>query len=400
MLPKLLIVLGAGASSGYGPSTRWLTERLLAPRAGTEGALLFRRINQVLKRRRARRRRETEASLAIIPDPNFEELIQAVDDVLTHMDGDSLLGPFMQFNESLKPLKPDPDRYGRYASRARQFILRETKRYCGRSPNRHERPLVKALAALAPRSWLRLMSLNYDDLPAAAGLDFHTGFVDDGGPYQRFQPPNRWPDDQHVWCQLHGSLFFRVKPDQDPGIVRYPDLRAAARQPWIDNADWRPYQDGHRAGLSPMITGLRKADAILDEPFATYAHRLRAEALSCDRWLIIGYGGGDPHINAVLSQAKDHWARSGRPYRILVVGYYAERFETALSTLVFQGDTLDWEDLRSIWLFDEKDCDMSRERMFRPYSVSRWTKELGLTLDGVDWAMGDGLSAVTRFLAI
>jgi len=400
MPPKLLILLGAGASYGYGPSTQWLTQRLLAPRSGARGTMLFRRIERILKRQRARRRSELELSTALIPDPNFEEIIQAIDDILTHMNGDSLLGPFVELNDALDPLKPSYRRYALYASRAREFVLKETKRCCERNGNAAERPLIKALATLATRSRLRLMSLNYDDLPAASGVTFHTGFHGDHGPYQRFLTSQDWPEDEHTWCQLHGSLLFRVKMSEIPRIVRYPSARAAIRQKWVDNADWNPYQDGHKSGLSPIITGLRKADAILNEPFATYAHRLRLEASSCDRWLILGYGGGDRHINYVLGQARAQWRNSGRKQRVLVVNYYADRFETAFANLVFQIADLDWEGARSMWLFDESDWDGTMQRMFRPGSISRWTDELGVTLDGIDLAMGDGLPAVMKFLEI
>ena len=316
------------------------------------------------------------------------------------MDGKSLLGPFVSLNDALDPLKPAAKRFSFYASRARKFIVQETNRCCEKSLDRNNRPMVNALAELAERSRLRLMSLNYDDLPAASGIQFFTGFVADDAPYQRFVTTPAWPEDQHTWCQLHGSVLFRVKSHAEHGIVRYPNSRAAARQKWVDNADWYRYQDGHKSGLSPIITGLRKTDAILSEPFATYAHRLRVEASSCDRWLIIGYGGGDPHINHLLSQARAQWQKSGQKHRVIVVGYYEQQFATPFSTLVFQGDALDWEGVGSIWLFEEEDYDPSKERMFRPRRVSKWTDELALTLDGVDWAMGPGLSEIIKFLEI
>ena len=130
-----------------------------------------------------------------------------------------------------------------------------------------------------------------------------------------------WPEDIHTWCQLHGSVLFRLKRSEETAIVRYPNARAAARQRWVDNADRYSYQDGHKSGLSPIITGLRKTDAILNEPFATYSHRLRTEAASCDRWLIIGYGGGDPHIQSSAYAGQGtmaaEWPKASRTCRWL-----------------------------------------------------------------------------------
>ena len=134
------------------------------------------------------------------------------------MDGKSLLGPFVSLNDALDPLKPAAKRFSFYASRARKFIVQETNRCCEKSLDRYNRPMVNALAELAERSRLRLMSLNYDDLPAASGIQFFTGFVADDAPYQRFVTTPAWPEDQHTWCQLHGSVLFRVKSHAEHGI--------------------------------------------------------------------------------------------------------------------------------------------------------------------------------------
>ena len=41
-------------------------------------------------------RKKSGYNTDVIPDPNFEEIIQAVDDIFTHIDGESLLGPFIR----------------------------------------------------------------------------------------------------------------------------------------------------------------------------------------------------------------------------------------------------------------------------------------------------------------
>jgi hypothetical protein len=395
--PKLLVLLGAGGSHGYGPSTQWLTERLLASRSGVHGAQLFRRVRQILKRSLSIK---SSWSDDFIFDPNFEEIIQAVDDIASLLPGSrSLLTPFVRLSGALKPLKPQRKRYVRYATRAREFILRETNRFCDRSPDPRERELVKGMNSLAARSRLRVMSLNYDDLVGAAGIDFHTGFSDDGPKFQSFAPPNPWPEDRHLWCQLHGSVLFRVKPEVRE-IVRYRDRHRAAQCKWVD-IDWLSYQDRHLAPLSPLITGLRKADAIQSQPYASYAHALREEAFSCDRWLIIGYGGGDEHINNTLLQARDHWLRSGREHRVVIVGYYPydKLWEPRLGGLVHASEDYDWTGIGSVmWFFD-------RELFTRDFALPqrRLTptgKGTALNLDGVDWAMGEGLPAVLKFLRI
>jgi hypothetical protein len=402
MSRKLLVLLGAGASFGYGPTTQWLTEQLLAPNSGVPGVQLFRRIARMISRERERKAKEALFLPLDRGSPNFEEIIQVVDEVLslTTRD-DSLIAPFVQIEQAVRPSARTLGRYSRYASEARHFILRQTKRCCDQSNDPSERPLVKALTTLADRAWLRVMSLNYDDLPAASGVDFLTGFMDkaEGGGFQTFQQPYPWPEDRNLWCQLHGSLLFRVKyVGGQAQIVRYRSSKNADRQRWINHT--LLYQDDHQGVLSPMITGLRKSDAIQDDPFATYAHQLRAEAFSCDRWLIIGYGGGDFHINRILSQAKEYWFRSGRPLRIVVVGYLGYDQTLSFGDLIIGMADAEPMLRRSLWLFDEADPDFDMDAVCRPRQVSRCGTMLALSLDGVDWASSQGLSQVVSFLRL
>jgi len=67
-----------------------------------------------------------------------------------------------------------------------------------------------------------------------------------------------------------------------------------------------------------MITGYRKGEKILVEPYAGYYHYFRNEAFRSPNWLILGYGGGDPHINSVLTSASDFW---GNKLRAFVCNY-------------------------------------------------------------------------------
>src|SRR6185436_4938975 len=140
--PKLLVLLGAGASHGYGPSTAWLTRRLLAARSGPRGAPLLRLVHQGL---RAFLSHRTLQGLRETVEPNFEEIIQAVDEIAGHAPSpatifdpgraESLLSPFVTLKPSLKRLRPQQERYRRYASRAREFVVRQPIRYCVGAPD-------------------------------------------------------------------------------------------------------------------------------------------------------------------------------------------------------------------------------------------------------------------------
>ena len=181
-----------------------------------------------------------------------------------------------------------------------------------------------------------------------------------------------------------------------PEIVRYRSRSEAARQQWID-IDWGAFQDRHIAPVAPIVTALRKADAILREPYAQYAHVFREEALACDRWLIIGYGGGDDHINSVLSQARRHWRESGREHRVLVVGNSEVRAggESLFGAMEQRPESGLGSEM---WLFEEETYPLNA--LIHPFRVSQINATLGVTLDGVDWAMGEALPSVMRFLGL
>ncbi len=402
---RLLVLLGAGASYNYGPTTDWLTRSLLATDSGIEGEAVFRLVDETLKRKLTR----TDAwGNRERFEPNFEQIIQAVDDIATHLPSkfgrsefSPLLGPFISLSRSISALHPDREVYTRYASRAREFIVRATKRHCDQAASPRQHPCVLALNALSQRARIRLFSVNYDDLPAASGIDFYTGFVDNHGAAQVFRPVHPWPEDRHIWCQLHGSVLFRVRLRKTdvgryPEIVRYAHRREVARRKWID-VDWGEFQDRHIAPVAPIITALRKADAMQREPYADYNHVFRSDALSCERWLIIGYGGGDHHINNLLSQARRYWRESGRNHRVLVVGKTPmDRRGFSLFGAMEQRPEsgLGME----MWLFDEESYEL--DRWVRPRHVSQINASLGVSLDGVEWAMGDGLQSVMNFLKL
>jgi hypothetical protein len=55
----------------------------------------------------------------------------------------------------------------------------------------------------------------------------------------------------------------------------------------------------------PMITGYRKADKILVEPYASYFSFLRQGLFESQCWVVMGYGGRDLHANAMFRTAAD-----------------------------------------------------------------------------------------------
>jgi len=67
-------------------------------------------------------------------------------------------------------------------------------------------------------------------------------------------------------------------------------------------------QDGRfvSTALAPIISGLDKITKLAHEPepFGHYYQAFVDSLLACNRLLVIGYGGRDPHVNAWIEQWK------------------------------------------------------------------------------------------------
>jgi len=131
---------------------------------------------------------------------------------------------------------------------------------------------------------------------------------------------------------LHGSTRFGYH-DSDEGrlrdIVKYPtsgaalaSVKSALAQPDAGRGDIT------RAGTvyanSPIISGVQKADKLMlaPVPFGYYYHTAISELLRRDHALVIGYGCGDPHINAWVKEAA---AVHGNRYRLAFVTHVSPK---------------------------------------------------------------------------
>lgn len=150
----------------------------------------------------------------------------------------------------------------------------------------------------------RVFSFNYDTTAIDVAKQWWTGFEVGGD--GRFQPVRSMPD-KDTFVQLHGSTHFSYveHPYRAPLWVlrRMPAPVANHRAPRRIGFDWT--SDRAAIAALPMITGYRKADKILVEPYASYFSYLRQGLFEARRWIVMGYGGRDLHANAVLRTASD-----------------------------------------------------------------------------------------------
>ncbi len=175
------------------------------------------------------------------------------------------------------------------------------------------------------RASLQVFSLNYDT-SATDGITtgWWTSFFPRPDGVEEFAPKAALPEGRDVNIQLHGSVHFGLEFNATKKVAkvrRYPAV-AQAQRAWGITTGHDIAQDDHILSALPMITGRRKADMILAEPFASYFHYFRQAAMSTPRWLMVGYGGKDPHVNAVLATAAEKW---GDQLRVAVCNYLPDK---------------------------------------------------------------------------
>ena len=113
---------------------------------------------------------------------------------------------------------------------------------------------------------------------------------------------------------LHGSILlgyptpddsdcFVFEDDWDDPIF-FEDAASALRSRAIRSTS--ESQAGRRTTKGPFITGMNKPDKLLVEPYQTYFQVLSHQVQVCPRLLVLGYGFGDLHVNAVIDRMTRH----------------------------------------------------------------------------------------------
>ncbi|WP_374028137.1 hypothetical protein ACES2J_06150 [Bdellovibrio bacteriovorus] len=205
-------------------------------------------------------------------------------------------------------------------------------------PDLHLLPMNKFFKELDGESVsLNIFSLNYDAIPSHCGLDFETGFNRRQSGQNFFSLASLYESEKkHSFIQLHGSSLFGYPGNNGYGkylVVRCDDEQSALsnRQSTLSSGTWN--QDGSQNPHRLMITGMRKADFLLDEPFAAYFHKFRADLFKTPRMLLVGYGGGDRHVNESIQSAMDFWKEKGQRLKIVWIGYAPDNcFEDGVAT--------------------------------------------------------------------
>jgi hypothetical protein len=124
----------------------------------------------------------------------------------------------------------------------------------------------------------------------------------------------------HYGYRLHTAEPNRFIYEDDFHDLYWHESTQAALETWFARSN-PSSQAGRDTIAGPIITGLQKPDKLLVEPYLSFFRHFEELAVSTPRILVVGYGFGDVHINAVLSRlTKWH----GAERRIVAIDHWPE----------------------------------------------------------------------------
>jgi len=406
--PPLLVFLGAGASVPYVPGVGQLTDNLLNWSLYREPNSALGPGHQVVETGATDTRQTFFRWLQHQYSsywtnwqnrrPHFEELIHVAEMLGALFPLPPQAGTIDQFRHLLGPFvdaRPHIDvhaGYGHVADQGAKQILNHVSAACdSASATGITPPIAELLNRLNEVALLRIVSLNYDDLPWLSNIDFFTGYT---GQTEFSARDTIEPPSLPSLYQMHGSVRFGSL-NWDMAVIERHSDRSSARTARESIQGPTRFQDGHQATTLAMITGLRKSDKVLHQPYAAYYQALRTLASEIPRWLVVGYGGGDAHVNQALS-ASAHDRK-----RIAVVGFHtfeegdSEMAAIGMPVIEKTNALLSWasRDYRAWYGSKGMSC------LYR-HSFNELGDRLRLSLDGLDWVADGGFQSLSDALLL
>ena len=162
------------------------------------------------------------------------------------------------------------------------------------------------------------ISLNYDNLITQVCPGLFTGFDENSGLFDAVSVYER--DRWGLIYHLHGSVHFDMQGDKsDMHDIKWnSDLYSKFGANSLSRSA-QGTTEGIRMPTSVIVTGYGKTNQIQRLPFRTYYSRLDEIALTADKFLFLGYGFNDLHLNNCF-----HSIRKGKIAKSVVVVDWAE----------------------------------------------------------------------------
>lgn len=290
MSPKIVIILGAGASWGIAPSTADLTKRLREMQIPLSDNVNSPDYNQE-------------------PQPLFETLDPSGKKLF-----EELLAEALTRGETF-PVSRDNRWITAFAQGAQAMALEVTKKMqeYAKRPCGSAAPSVTLLNLLGTYA-TTVASLNWDDLPLHSNVMWYDGY-EHTKEESRFDPEFLWNFNRHkhrlLW--LHGSIHYNRpaveelrKNPVDFAYRWFLDAESALHG-WSQGLETDP--SGHLIPQFPIVTGSYKPAQMFSRPFFDHWSALYKDLLKTEVLMVVGYSGQDPHLNSLMAEAIRYNAR-------------------------------------------------------------------------------------------
>lgn len=178
--------------------------------------------------------------------------------------------------------------------------------------SKNSQNFVKWISRFSAKNNLRLYTLNYDRLFKVlleyANIDCFEGFYPSGEVSDmdglRCDLKRITKDDySNIHYNLHGSLFWKVKPLNQSQLPSPELVYAGPNISVNDEIVNVQIEKGKPIYLTNIISGYQKAQKSMLSPFKQMHFSFDRDCLSSNQILIVGYSFSDEHINQCLKTA-------------------------------------------------------------------------------------------------
>ncbi|MGF9978907.1 SIR2 family protein [Viridibacillus arvi] len=180
---------------------------------------------------------------------------------------------------------------------------------------------------------LDIITLNYDTTIQQSLGSFTDGFLQERevDNFSRLSLEELNRKDISKVINLHGSIMFggfNIRNPEEANrysfeddfheLYKYSNYETAREMFFSTGKSSRVTQSGEIAEITPIITGLRKADKLIIPPYNAFHHYFFDSIRNNSGLLIVGYSFGDLHVNSIIDKIT---ALHGDNRRIVVITY-------------------------------------------------------------------------------
>ncbi|MGE8037964.1 SIR2 family protein [Lysinibacillus sp. NPDC093692] len=181
-------------------------------------------------------------------------------------------------------------------------------------------------------NFLDIITLNYDNtIQCSLNEQYSDGFIKVNDTFSKISLDELYRDDLSKVINLHGSILFGdysgnssetanlyVFEDDFHELYKYSNYKVAREKFFYTAKTSHVTQSGEVAEITPIITGLRKADKLIVSPYNAYHHYFYDAIRKNSGLLIVGYSFGDSHVNNIIEKIT---ALHGEKRKVVVITY-------------------------------------------------------------------------------